>query len=100
MYTKAKHGNKTCFDLSKSGKLRNRNFVENLKHGKKLKILCTKGQIKPKAGLARRRFSQKTNEEFDLFDVKSMKKQTKHICSFVFWENLQRANLLSVLSDL
>ena len=27
-------------------------------------------------------------------------RQTNQICPFIFWENLQRANLLSVLSDL
>ena len=51
-------------------------------------LLRIKGQIKPKAVWARRRFSQKMNE---------------WIC-FVCYENqksnLQRSNLLSVLSDL
>ena len=51
-----------------------------------------KGQIKPKAvWWARCRFSQKT---------KKAEQQTKQICLLVFWENLRRANLLSVLSDL
>ena len=36
------------------------------------KFVC-KGQIKPKAGLVRRRFSQKTNEHICLFAVKSKK---------------------------
>ena len=35
-------------------------------------VWYTKGQIKPKAGLVHRRFSQKTNE-FDLFAVKRKK---------------------------
>ena len=34
------------------------------------------------------------------FDMKSKKATKKQIRSFVFWENLRRANLLSILSDL
>ena len=55
--------------------------------------------IKPKAGFAHCRFSQKRTNEFDFFAVKS-KKANKKKYLFVFWENLWRANLLSVLSDL
>ena len=31
---------------------------------------------------------------------RTVKQKTKQICSFIFWENLWRTNLLSVLSDL
>ena len=40
----------------------------------------------------------RVNEFVCFFAVKS--KKTKQIRSFVFWENLWRANLLTVLSDL
>ena len=61
----------------------------------------TKGQIKPKAGLSCRRFSQKTNERICFVCCEKQKsKQNKFIHSFVFWKNLRRANLLLVLSAL
>ena len=59
-----------------------------------------KGQIKPKAVWARRRFFQKTNGRHCFVCCEKKKKQTKQICSFIFWENLRHVNLLSVLSDL
>ena len=41
------------------------------------------------------------HEQTNLFCLlRKEKKQTKQIRSFVFWENLRPANLLSVLSDL
>ena len=42
---------------------------------------------------------KKRTDEFVWFPVKS-KKTNKTIRLFVFWENLERANLLLVLSDL
>ena len=40
------------------------------------------------------------HEQTNLFCLlRKEKKQTKQIRSFVFWENLGRVNLLSVLSD-
>jgi hypothetical protein len=42
---------------------------------------------------------KKRTEKFVWFPVKS-KQTNKTIRLFVFWENLQRANLLLVLSDL
>ena len=61
-----------------------------------------KGQIKPKAGLARRRFSQKTNQQicFVCCEKQKSKQNLKQIRWFIFWENRQCPNLLSVLSDL
>ena len=53
-----------------------------------LSLFCktcgAKGQIKPKAGLARHRFSQKMNERIWFFCCEKAKKQAKQILSFVF----------------
>ena len=58
-----------------------------------------KGQIKPKAGLACRRFSQKTNERIWFVCCEKQKsKQNKSVCSF--FSKIYGANLFSVLSDL
>ena len=46
------------------------------------------GQIKPKSRLAGCRFSQNKNGRIYLFATK-VKKQTKQIRWFVFWENLR-----------
>ena len=54
----------------------------------------TKGHIKPKAVWAHFRCSQKTNEP-----ICSVYREKQKVRSF-FWENLQRANLLSMISDL
>ena len=63
---------------------------------KNFKSLCTKGQIKPKAVWGRWRF-----EQTNLFCLPwTSKNQTKQVRLFVLWENLQRTNLLSELSDL
>ena len=57
----------------------------------------TKDQIKPQADLCTVDSPKKRTTEFGfLFAVK----RKKQIRSFVFWENLRRANLLTVLSDL
>ena len=58
--------------------------------------LFTKGQIKPKADWRAVYPPKKRTNEF-LFVCLW---QTKQIHSFGFWEDLRRANLLSVLSDL
>ena len=55
-----------------------------------------KGEIKPKAVWARRRFSHKQMNEFVLFGMKS-KKANKTNLFIIFWENLWHVNLLSVL---
>ena len=63
--------------------------------------IFTKGQIKPKAGLARRRFSQKVIKQiWFVCCEKQKKKQTKQIHLFDFRENLWRASLLLVFSAL
>ena len=60
-----------------------------------------KDQIKLKEGLACHRFSQKINKRICFVCYEKQKsQQNKFICLFVFWENLRRANLLLVLSDL
>ena len=60
----------------------------------------TKGHIKPKAVWAHFRCSQKTNEPIcSVYREKPKSKRNKFVRSF-FWENLQRANLLSMISDL
>jgi hypothetical protein len=56
------------------------------------------GQIKPKAVWTRHRFSQNTNKRICF--VCREKQKIRQIRSFVFWENLRLAILLSVLSDL
>ena len=58
-----------------------------------------KGQIKPLADFCAVDSPKKRTNKFDLFAVKS-KKANKTNLFVRFWENLQRANLLSVLSDL
>ena len=58
---------------------------------------ASKGHIKPKAVWARRRISQKMKERICFV---CREKQTNQIPFFIFLENLQHANLLSVLSDL
>ena len=69
------------------------------------KYVCifTKGQTKPKADWRAIDSPEKRTNEF-FFAVKSKKskkqKSKKQIGSFVFWENLRHANLLTVLSDL
>ena len=55
----------------------------------------TKGQINR---FERCRFSKKTNERIAFFAVKSKEREKSRL--FVFWENLERTNLLTVLSDL
>ena len=61
----------------------------------------TKGQIKPKSRLERRRFSQKTHKQTNLICLPlGVRKQTKQIRLFVFWEKLCHSNLLSKLIDL
>ena len=57
----------------------------------------TKGQIKPKADWRAVDSPKKQTNKFVFFAVKSKKAKIR---SFVFWENLRRANLLTVLSDL
>ena len=56
----------------------------------------SKGQIKPKADWRAVDSHKKQTNEFVLFTSLLF----TAICSFVFWENQQRANLLSVLSAL
>ena len=60
-------------------------------------IFPCEGQIKSKAGLARRRFSQKMNDEFDLYAVKSKKANKTN--SFVWFLGGSTVRKL-VLSDL
>ena len=60
-------------------------------------LYVAKGQIKPKADWCA--VDSPKKEQTSFFAVKS-KKAKKQIGSFVFWENLRRANLLMVLSDL
>ena len=61
----------------------------------------TKGQIKLKADwLAVDSPKKRRNKFVFVFAVKSKKAKNKQICSFNFWENLRRANLLTVLPDL
>ena len=55
-----------------------------------------KGQIKPKVDWHAIDFPKKQMKEFGFF----AKKQNKQTCSFGFWENLPRANLLTVSSVL
>ena len=53
----------------------------------------TKGQIKPNS-------PKKRTNELVFFAVKSSKAKKKpNIRLFIIWENLQRANLLPVVSD-
>ena len=58
----------------------------------------TKVQKNGKQIGARSRFSKKRTNDF--FVVKSKKAKIKQIHSFVFCENLRRANQFTVLSDL
>ena len=65
----------------------------------------SKGQIKPKADWRAIDSPKKTNERIWVFSAmtvrKYLKPKEKHqIGSFGFWENLQNANLLLVLSEL
>ena len=60
----------------------------------------SKGQIKPKSRSVSRRFSQR-NERTNLICLPCrVKKQTKQIVPFVFWEKLADHKLLSRLADL
>ena len=72
------------------------NELDNWRH-------VTKGEIKPKAGLARRRFSQKTNER--IWFVCCEKQKSKQICSLFgriygaricFWFYLTFSQCISV----
>ena len=60
----------------------------------------TKGQIKPKADWHAVDSTKKRMNKFLFFFAMKSKKAKKQIGLFVFWENLWRANLLMVLSDL
>ena len=62
----------------------------------------TKGQIKPKADWRAADSPKKQTNEFVFvaFLLFTAKKKKERNCSFVFWENLRRPNLLLVLSDL
>ena len=75
---------------------------------------ATKGQIKPKADWRAIDSPKKRTNEFFFHDspeileilissfkyFRTVMAKNKQIHSFVFWENLWSANLLSVLSDL
>jgi hypothetical protein len=61
--------------------------------------LCTRCQIKPKADWRAVDSPKKRTIEFVFAALKS-KRAKKIVRLFVFWENLQHANLLTVLSDL
>ena len=75
-------------------------WLMKMYRGSPLSMVSLKGQIKPKAGLAHRRFSQKTNERiwFVCYE-KQKRKQNKFVCSF-FGRIYGAPILLSVLSDL
>ena len=60
--------------------------------------LC-KGQIKPEADWGAVDSPKKRTNSF-VFLLWKEKQKNKQIRLFVFWENLQRPNQLSVLSDL
>ena len=73
---------------------RNRYFFDLL-------LEASKGKIKPKADWRAIDSPKKQTNKFVLFAEKSKKaNKMNFVCLFVFWENLWRANLLSVLSDL
>ena len=60
-----------------------------------------KGQIKPKADCRTVDYPKKRMNEFVCLFCREKQKSIKNqIRSFVFWENLRRVNLLTVLSDL
>ena len=73
-----------------------------------MKEFICKGQIKPKADWPAIDCPKKRTNEFVLSGNKissfkyfwTDKQKNKQICLFVFWENLWRANLFTVLSDL
>ena len=60
---------------------------------------ATRGQSISKSRLASRRFSKKTNERI-WFSWHNYSTQQKKTNLFIFWENLQRSNMLTILSDL
>ena len=60
--------------------------------------LC-KGQIKPEADWGAVDSPKKRTNSF-FFLLWKEKQKNKQILSFIFWKNLQHANLFSVLSDL
>ena len=65
----------------------------------KANFFC-KGQIKLKSRLEHYRLSKKRTNEVVLGVKSKNAKKKKQVRSFVFWENLQGANLFTVLSDL
>ena len=74
---------------------------EKQKVGPFSKIEVTKGQIKPKADWRATDSPKKRRNKFVFFhDSPEILETIKKNRSFVFWENLKRANLLLVLSDL
>ena len=63
-------------------------------------FIVSKGQIKLKADLRGVESPKKRTNKFVAFFAIKSKRAKNQICLFVFWENLRRANLLTVLSDL
>ena len=63
-------------------------------------LVLSKGQIKPKVDWHATDSPKKRTNKFGFFAIAVRKYMKKQIRSFVFLEDLRRANLLSVLSDL